>query len=73
MSDSPLIRQISIQKFLVTKWYNALVHCTPDPMFQSLGHATLSTCKRMLDVGFCGGKKAGDPGVKPFEQGKNQQ
>jgi len=25
------------------------------------------------DVGFCGGKKTGEPGEKPLEQGENQQ
>jgi len=25
------------------------------------------------DVGFCGGRKTGEPGEKPLEEGKNQQ
>ena len=25
------------------------------------------------NVGFCGGRKTGDPGEKPLEQGENQQ
>ena len=68
---------------------NALIRSSPQDAFDYLRsrivgsgrpfpRARVSTFDVQIElefrsVGFCGGRKTGDPGEKPSEQGKNQQ